>query len=166
MINFVKTLHKNLQNLEAPMKTYALAQVRQVLTLDDFAAHIASHNSKYGKGDIYCVLTEMVECMREQMLNGNKVQLGDLGSFWLKLGSHGVCESVVDAETGEKPVFTAKNINRIQVKWYKGSAFDSASLMNDATFQEVETRKATAEALKEKGDKIAAGTYAKNQNGE
>ena len=138
MINFVKTLHKNLQNLEAPMKTYALAQVRQVLTLDDFAAHIASHNSKYGKGDIQCVLSEMVECMREQLLMGNKVCLGDMGSFYLALASEG---------TNAAALFTAENIKKVNVRWSVGKDF--VNLRKDSEFELVPSRKAQSAAVAE-----------------
>ena len=138
MINFVKTLHKNLQNLEAPMKTYALAQVRQVLTLDDFAAHIASHNSKYGKGDIYCVLTEMVTCMREQLLMGNKVCLGDLGSFYIMLSTEG---------TNAAALFTAENIKKVNVRWSVGKDF--TNLRKEANFELVPSRKAQSAAVAE-----------------
>ncbi len=162
MIKFVKTPHKNLQDPTEPVKTFALAQVREVMGLEDFAEHISEHNSKYGKGDIMCVLTETVSCMREQLLNGNKVQLGDLGSFWLALHSNGVCESVEDEDTGEKPVFSAKNITGINVKWYKGKKFRSSEMLGRAIFEEVLTRKATREALKIKKDQLANGTYKPN----
>ena len=165
MINFVKTTHKNLQDPTEPAKTYALAQVREVLTLTDFAKHISNHNSKYGKGDIMCVLTETVDCMREQLLNGNKVQLGDLGSFWLKLKSNGVAESVIDKDTKEKPVFSARNISGIEVVWYKGDAFASDTMLQQASFEEVQTRKATAEALKLKKQQLQEGTYKPGGNG-
>lgn len=163
MIKFSKTTHKNLVDPEKPAKTYAQAQTSHVISLSDFAEHIAAHKSKYGKGDILAVVTELATCLREQLLLGNKVKLGDLGSFWLGLQSKGVCESVIDPETKKKPIFTAANITGINVKWEKAAAFASANMMKSATFEEVQTREANALALKEKKAQLAAGTYNKKE---
>ena len=54
-------------------------QTTGVMSLDDFAGHMADHDCKYNKGDIYSVLTQAANCVREMLLEGNKVSLGDLG---------------------------------------------------------------------------------------
>ena len=60
-------------------KTFPVAQYAQNLTMNDMAQHMASHGSKYHKGDIISVATQLVDCIREQLLLGNRVNLGDLG---------------------------------------------------------------------------------------
>ena len=70
------------------VKFYGAAQQTDCLTLDQFAKHISEHHSKYGKGDIYCVLVEMVSCMREQLLLGNrdvKYQQSNVAPYVLRL---------------------------------------------------------------------------------
>ena len=62
-------------------KTYPVAQVRQVMSLSDMAKHMSSHSSKYDKGDVMAVATQLTSCIREQLLLGNKVVLGDLKSL-------------------------------------------------------------------------------------
>ena len=46
-----------------PKKAYAKSQYTNILTLDKFAGHIASHGSKYNRADIYAVLMQTVDCM-------------------------------------------------------------------------------------------------------
>ena len=127
-----------LDDFEPEVKYYAQAQVQDVLTLDDFAKHISEHHSKYGKGDIQCVLSEMVECMREQLLMGNKVCLGDMGSFYLALASEG---------TNAAALFTAENIKKVNVRWSVGKDF--VNLRKDSEFDLVPSRKAQNAAVAE-----------------
>ena len=126
-------------------KAYATAQVTETLTLPQFAEHISEHHSKYGKGDIYCVLIEMVSCMREQLLLGNKIQLGDMGNFYITLSSKGA-DTCAD--------FSSQNIKAVNVTWERGKDFKD--LVEDAGFEEVGTRKEQAELLKNKKEESDA----------
>lgn len=156
MLNFAKITRRNLQALDAPVKTYAVAQVRESISLDEFAKHISTHNSKYNKADVAGVLTTACECLLEHIRNGNSVNLGDLGTFLPCISSRGVSESEVDEKTGLKPVFTADDITNVSVSWHKGRAFRS---LEDVSFMEVETVAARREALKKKKEDLADGTY-------
>ena len=78
-----------------------------------------------------------VDCMREMLLEGKKIRLGDLGDFSLLLGSKG-------AETADK--FTAQNINQVKVQWEPGKEFKN--LIDDAEFNLVASRCAQAAVLK------------------
>jgi len=138
MIKFSTVLRSNPSDPTSAKRAYATAQVSDVMPLDRFAQHISEHHSKYGKGDIYCILIEMVSCMREQLLLGNKIQLGDLGAFSISLNCSG-------AKTLEE--FTTSNIKKVKVNWSVGDNFKD--LRKDATFEEVATRKEQAELLKE-----------------
>ena len=127
-----------LDDFEPEVKYFGTAQTQDALTLEDFAAHISEHHSKYGKGDIYCVLTEMVGCMREQLLMGNKVCLGDMGSFSISISTEG---------TNAAALFTAENIKKVNVRWSVGKSFKT--LMQDASFELVPSRKAQSAAVAE-----------------
>ncbi len=63
-------------------KAYGSAQVREKLDLNKFAKHITDHGCAYDRGDVSAILTKAVDCLREMMLAGNKVTLGELGSFY------------------------------------------------------------------------------------
>lgn len=163
MINFAKTLRVNLQATDAPKKTYAIAQVREAMSLQQFAKHISDHNSKYCRADVAGVLMTAVDCLIEQVKNGNSVCLGDLGTFLPVIKSKGVCESVPDEETGEKPIFTAADINKVTIGWHKGLTLKN--FVGECTFTEVLTVKARQDALKAKKAQIAEGTYDPIGNG-
>jgi predicted histone-like DNA-binding protein len=120
-----------------PKKAYARAQVTNAMSLDDFAAHISDHNNVYDKGDVYAVLSKAVGCLRELVLDGKKVCLGDLGSFTASLASKG-------AATADD--FTAANIKRVTMVWEKGESLKDMQV--DAKFEQVSSRAAQAAALK------------------
>ena len=164
MIQYVKALKRDLQNLEAPMKTYALAQSRGRMDVDALAKHMAQHNTPLSRGTIKAVLEDFIDCTRELILDGWIVDLGNMGTFNVSLKSTGVCESKVDEDTGEKPVFTPAAIKEVNCWYTPGPAF--ANMIADAEFTQVDTRENQAKGLADKNDKIAGGTYAKNQNGQ
>ena len=78
-----------------------------------------------------------VDCMREMLLEGKKIRLGDLGDFSILLASKG-------AETADK--FTAQNITNVKVQWEPGQQFKN--LLDDAEFNLVASRSAQAAVIK------------------
>lgn len=59
-------------------KTYPVAQYDQLLDMKAMAKHMTTHGSKYDRGDVLAVATQLTSCIREQLLLGNKVVLGDM----------------------------------------------------------------------------------------
>ena len=116
---------------------FATAQYTEVMTIEKFARHIADHGTTYSRADIMAILYMAVDCMREQLLEGKKIRLGELGDFSVALSSKG-------AETAEK--FSSQNIQRVAVSWEPGSEF--RNLLADAEFNLVATRSAQAAVLK------------------
>ena len=117
-------------------KAYGTAQVREVLDLNKFAKHITDHGCSYDRADVAAILTKAVDCLREQILGGNKVILGDLGSFHCELATEG-------ADTTDE--FNAQKIKAVNVCWTPGQEFKN--LRDDATFNLVPSRKAQADAI-------------------
>ena len=117
-------------------KAYGSAQVHEILSIDQFAKHIADHGCTYDRADITAVLTKAVDCLREQMLLGNKVNLGELGSFHVELNTEG-------AKTAD--TFTAANIKEVNIRWTPGKNF--RNLRDEATFQLVPTRSSQKSAV-------------------
>ena len=118
-------------------KTFPVAQYAQNLDMKAMAQHMASHGSKYHKGDIIAVATQLVDCIREQLLLGNRVNLGDLGTFYVSLRA----EAADNAEE-----FSTALIKDVNVRWAPSSLFKS--LKNEATFTYVGSRESQAEARK------------------
>ena len=87
--------------------------------------------------DLAAILYLTVDCMREQLLEGKKIRLGDLGDFSVSLSSKGV----------EDPnAFNAQNITGVKVIWEPGAEFKS--LRDDAEFNLVASRDAQAAVIK------------------
>ena len=116
---------------------FAISQYTDVMTIEKFAKHITSHGSVYSRADISAILYMAVDCMREMLLEGKKIRLGDLGDFSILLASKG-------AETADK--FTAQNITNVKVQWEPGQQFKN--LLEDAEFNLVASRSAQAAIIK------------------
>ena len=60
---------------------FATAQYTEVMGIEKFARHIADHGTTYSRADIMAILYMAVDCMREQLLEGKKIRLGELRSY-------------------------------------------------------------------------------------
>lgn len=118
-------------------KAYAKNQVSEIWTLEKFAKHISDHNGVYSRGTVKGVISDMCECLVEQMLNGNKIQLGELGTFGISISS-------VGAESIEK--FSSRNIKSVNILFSPGVDFEN--LISRAEFNLVASRTAQAATLK------------------
>ena len=145
MIPYSVSMLKNQMKLEEPAKAYANGQIREKMSTEKFIAHVASHNSVFSKGTIKGVLADIASCLREQLLNGNKVQLEGLGTFGITLNSQGA-ESL--------KTFTADNIKKINIVFTPDAELEN--LIDDAVFDLVASRAAQAATLK--AEKAGEGT--------
>lgn len=137
MINYSVYMMSPAFSKEETPRAYAKNQVSEIWTLEKFAKHIADHNGVFSRGTVKGVIADMCECLVEQLLNGNKIQLGELGSFCVSLS----CES---AESVEK--FTAKNIKEVNIVFTPGEDFEN--LVGKASFNMVPSRLAQEATLK------------------
>lgn len=115
---------------------YAKPQVSEVMSFRKFVQHIADHGG-YTRGKVKGVLSDMCTCLVEMLLEGKKVQLDELGDFWISLSSEG-------AETVEK--FTSNNIKAVNIVFTPGVDFEN--LISKAEFETVASRAAQAATLK------------------
>jgi len=122
---------------DEPQKAYAKNQVREIWELDKFCKHIASHNSGYSRGMVKAILSDMCDCLVEQLLNGNKIKLGEFGIFSLSISCEG-------AESLEK--FSEDNIKEVNINFNPGVEF--MNLRPKAEFRLVASRIAQAAVLK------------------
>lgn len=137
MIDYSVYMQPNPLDETAAPKAYAKAQMRELMTFDKFINHIASHNGGFSRGMVKGIVSDTCTCVVEQLLEGKKVQFGELGSFWISLTSTG-------AESME--AFTAANITGVNIIFTPGDDF--ANLINNAEFNLVASRIAQAATLK------------------
>ncbi len=145
MLQYSISVQPNPQKPTEAPKAYAKVQFSEVVELEDFVQHIASHNTVYSEGVIVGVFTEMVGCLREHILNGKKVRLGPLGDFSPSLTSRG-------ASSAED--FSASYITGVNVNFQPGNKL--TNLIADAHFELVSSRIAQAATLK--AEKSGQGT--------
>ena len=139
MINFSLSLRAvDPSKQDGPKRAYPNAQAAKVMQLDEFSTHIAKHGSPYHRSDINAVLTRSVDCLREMLLEGNKVCLGDLGNFYVRLESKGA-PSIAEFNA-------SAHISGVKVYWEPGALF--CDLINEAEFVNVATRRAQDATLK------------------
>ena len=79
-------------------KLYARVSYKQTMDLHDMARHMAEHNTAFSEGLIVGVLTDFVKCVREMVLNGNTVKVGNLAIFKATVESNGL-EVLYDAQS-------------------------------------------------------------------
>ena len=139
MINFSLSMRAvDPSKQDGPKRAYPNAQASKVVQLDEFSTHIAKHGSAYHRSDINAVLTRSVDCLREMLLDGYKVALGDLGNFYVRLESKGA-PSIAEFNA-------SAHITGVKVYWEPGTLF--TDLINEAEFVNVATRRAQDATLK------------------
>ncbi len=120
-----------------PKKAYATLQLTGQVSLADLAQHISEHNSVFSKGTTVGILTELSVCIRELLLQGYSIDLGDLGRLTPSI----TCTGAITLKD-----FTADNIQKVNVKFTNGRAL--LKLREDAEFEQTTSRAAQAAALK------------------
>jgi predicted histone-like DNA-binding protein len=96
--------------------------IGKTVTVDDLAKHMSEHNTPYSKGAIKGVLTDMIDCIRELMLEGKAVKLDGLAIF-----SAGIKTKKKGALTSED-FSTTKHIDSVYMRARATGEFTRAEL--------------------------------------
>ena len=84
--------------------------IGKTVDLDELAKHMSEHNTPYSKGAITGVLTDMVNCIRELVLEGKAVKLPNLAIF-----SAGI-ETAKGGALKSEDFSTTKNIDSVYLR--------------------------------------------------
>lgn len=154
MIGYSVYLWKSPLVEDSVEKAYAKNQVSKVLTFDEFVKHIAEHNGVFSRGTVKGVVSDTCTCLVEMLLNGFKVEFGELGTFGISLS----CEP---ADTLKD--FSADNIKEVNILFTPGEDFEN--LRSRAEFVAVASRAAQAATLKaeKSGETLVDLAAAKNK---
>ena len=109
---------------------YATVVTDREMNFEEFVDHISSHNSPYSRGTVHGVMMDMLDCLKELILDGKSVRLGDLGLFSIGMSSHGeVSRDKVSAASVDGIHLLVKNTktwsNNELKKLCKITAYDS-----------------------------------------
>ena len=117
-----KYQNKNRQSV-AYGKWFARAvTIGKTVNVDELARHMSEHNTPYSKGAIKGVLTDMISCVRELMLEGKAVKLDGLAIF-----SAGIKTKKKGAPTSED-FSTTKHIDSVYMRARATGEFTRAEL--------------------------------------
>ena len=146
MLDYSVSGRVNPKEKDTPPRFYASHQTNKVVSLDEFSRHIASHGCVYKRADIAAVLTMAVDCLREMLLNGYKIEMGDLGSFYISFSSEGTLTA-----KDFNPIHHIKSVN---VNWQRG--IDFLNMKEDAEFNLVAIRAVQKKVIKavKNGDEV------------
>ena len=85
----VKVTQNNNEKTAAFGKWYGRVVSTKTMTYQELCKHMSEHNSVYGEDVCLGVANKLQNCMLEQLLEGKKVQFGELGTFYLSVKSTG-----------------------------------------------------------------------------
>ena len=82
MILYILKQNKNTKSASVG-KFFAYPVIEETVNLEGLAAHMSNHNTPFSKGTIMGMLTDMVSCVKELLLEGKNVKIADLAIFSL-----------------------------------------------------------------------------------
>ena len=82
MIRYILKQNKNTHS-RSYGKYFAYPVIEETVNLDGLAEHMVNHNTPFSKGAIKGMLTDMVACTKELLLEGKNVKIADLAIFSL-----------------------------------------------------------------------------------
>ena len=89
MIRYKKYQNLNETNESTYKKWYARAVAEDTVDLDKLAEHMSKHHTPYSQGCIRGVLRDMVDCVKELVLDGKNVKIDDLAIFSVEINTIG-----------------------------------------------------------------------------
>ena len=127
MILYVLKQNKNSKSA-AYGKFFAYPVIEETINLDDLAEHMSNHNTPYSKGAIKGMLTDMVGCIKELLLEGKNVKIADLAIFSLGIKNNGGAVS-------EEAFTVSKNIKGVKLRARATGELIAKSLNLEATLK-------------------------------
>lgn len=119
-------------------KHFAYPVIEETIELDGLAEHMSNHNTPYSKGAIKGMLTDMVGCIKELLLEGKNVKIADLAIF--SLGIKNNCGAV-----SEEAFSVSKNIKGVKLRARATGELIAKSLNLEATLKKASaTTKSTS----------------------
>ena len=136
MILYVLKQNKNRKS-PAFGKYFAYPVIEETIDLDALAEHMSNHNTPYSKGAIKGMLTDMVSCIKELLLEGKNVKIADLAIFSLGIKNNGGAVS--------EEVFTvSKNIKGVKLRARATGELIAKSLNLEATLKKASATSKTS----------------------
>ena len=142
-------------------KWFAKNVVEETIDLDGLAEHMSNHNSPYSKGVIKGLLTDMIGCIKELLLEGKNVKIDDLAIFSL-----GIKNKL--AANSEDEFTVSKNVEGVKLRARATGELMSKTLNLEATLKKAQyiNGKLTSDNDNVNGNGNANGGQQPNANGQ
>ena len=121
-------------------KYFAYPVIEETITLEGLAEHMSNHNTPFSKGAITGMLTDMVNCIKELLLEGKNVKIADLAIFSLGIKNNGGSDT-------EDDFSVSKHIKGVKLRARATGELTTTSLNLEASL-----KKATAVTKSKKVD--------------
>ena len=126
----LKTYKNNNSKNSAYGKTYGRLVYHDTMSTSDLCRHMMKHGTIFTSDVVKGVVEKFIQCFEELLLEGNKIKLDGLGTFYLSINTEGVAN--------EKE-FNVNNVKAIRVKFIgdqsKESEYATKMLTNKARFR-------------------------------
>lgn len=126
LFKLVKNNNKNIE--KAYGKVYARPVVTQTIGISELAEHLCSHNTGFSAGATQGLLTDMVKCIRELVLQGIAVKIDNLAIFSLGIKPKKGADS-------EDDFSVAKNVEGVRLRARATGNFTRESLDINASLK-------------------------------
>ena len=128
----IKKYKNNNSKNSAFGKTYGRLVHQDTMNTSDLCRHMMKHGTIFTSDVVKGVVEKFIQCFEELLMEGNKIKLDGLGTFYLSINTEGVID--------EKD-FTANNVKAIRVKFIgdqsKESEYATRMLTSKAKFRSV-----------------------------
>jgi len=123
--------NNNPEMKEAYGNYYALPVILQTMGIAELAVMMAEHNTGFSAGQVKGMLTDMVKCIKQLVLDGKAVKIDDLAIFTLGI--------VNKAGAATKAEFSVqKNIESVKLRARATGELTRAKLNLDASLKDIE----------------------------
>jgi predicted histone-like DNA-binding protein len=144
---FIKIKRNNNAESTAYGKHYGKVVSSKTMTYRELIKHMSEHNSVYGEDVCSGVAIKLETCLLEQLLEGKKVQFGELGTFYLAVKSEGVAkEEDFNLGSNIKGLYLRFAPSRVDINDLSSKALKKkATFMNAKDLIEPKTKKSDDE---------------------
>ena len=128
----IKKYKNNNSKNSAFGKTFGRLVHQDTLNTSDLCRHMMKHGTIFTSDVVKGVVEKFINCFEELLLEGNKIKLDGLGTFYLSAKTEGV---------SDETQFSASNVKAIHVKFLpdqsKESEYTAKMLTSKARFRSV-----------------------------
>ena len=126
----IKTYKNNNDKSAAYGKTYGRLVHQDTMNTTDLCRHMMKHGTIFTSDVVKGVVERFIMCFEELLLEGNKIKLDGLGTFYLSASTEGVAD---------ESKFSANNVKAIHVRFLpdqsKESEYTAKMLTKKARFR-------------------------------